>query len=45
MIKTFFEKNEIQESALFTPADTTKEMADFPEICVSIEEIIQRMDS
>lgn len=47
MIKTIFEKNEIQEPALFTPADTTKEIADFPEICVSTfsENIIQKFAS
>lgn len=34
-MKTVFQKNEIEEPALFTPCDTTEKIENFPEICVS----------
>lgn len=47
MTATVFQKSEITEPALFTPFDTTKEIADFPAICVSTfsEKIIQKFSS
>lgn len=34
-MRTIFQRTEITEPALFTAFDTTKEIEDFPEICVS----------
>lgn len=46
-MKTIFQRTAITEPALFSPADTTKPMDHFPEICVSTfsEAIIQRFAS
>lgn len=43
-MKTIFQRPAILEPALFNPADTTKAIAQFPEICVSTfsEQIIQK---
>ena len=42
-----FQKNEISEPALFNPSDTTKNVDNFPEICVSTfsENIIKKFSS
>lgn len=47
MIKTIFQRNEIEEPVLFTPSDTTKRISNFPKICVSTfsEKIIQKFSS
>lgn len=44
---TVFQKTEISEPALFSPSDTTKQIENFPEICVSTfsENIIQKFSS
>ena len=35
MIKTIFQRNEIEEPVFFTPSDTTERISNFPKICVS----------
>lgn len=47
MIKTIFQRNEIEEPVFFTPSDTTKRISNFPKICVSTfsEKIIQKFSS
>lgn len=47
MIKTIFQRHEIEEPVLFTPSDTTKRISNFPKICVSTfsEKIIQKFSS
>ena len=44
---TIFEKSQISEPALFSPRDTTKQIDNFPEICVSTfsENIILKFSS
>ena len=46
-MKTVFQRTNILEPALFSPSDTTKNVAHFPEICVSTfsENIIQKFAS
>ncbi len=46
-MQTIFQRTEISEPALFSPADTTKKIDNFPEICVSTfsEPIIQKFCS
>lgn len=46
-MKTIFQRNAITEPALFTAFDTTKQIDNFPEICVSTfsENIIQKFAS
>lgn len=46
-MKTIFQRLKISEPTLFTPADTTKKIDNFPEICVSTfsENIIQKFSS
>lgn len=46
-MQTIFQKNKIQEPALFSPLDTTKRVEGFPKICVSTfsENIIQKFAS
>ena len=46
-MNTIFQRTNISEPALFSPCDTTKQIDNFPEICVSTfsENIIQKFSS
>ena len=46
-LHTIFQRTEISEPTLFSPSDTTKRIADFPEICVSTfsDNIIRKFSS
>ena len=46
-LNTIFQRTNISEPALFSPCDTTKQIDNFPEICVSTfsENIIQKFSS
>ena len=46
-MQTIFQRAKISEPALFSPADTTKRIDDFPKICVSTfsDNIIQKFMS